>query len=60
MNSYQKLKVRIRELETKLMIVCIEPNSMNSIYIKAEQKLKASLENAMWAGNAITKDTYGE
>lgn len=60
MNSYQKLKARIRELETKLMIVCTEPNSMNSIYIKAEQKLKASLEKSMWEGNAITKDIYGE
>jgi hypothetical protein len=56
MNSYQKLKSRIRELETKLMIVCTDPNSMNSIYIKAEQKIKFSLEKAMWAGNAITKD----
>jgi len=60
MNSYQKLKARIRELETKLMIVCTDPNSMNSIYIKAEQKLKASLEKSMWEGNAITKDSYGE
>jgi hypothetical protein len=56
MNSYQKLKSKIRELETKLMIVCTDPNSMNSIYIKAEQKLKANLEKNMWAGNAITKD----
>ena len=60
MNSYQKLKLRIRDLETKLMIVCTDPNSINSIYIKAEQKLKASLEKSMWAGNAITKETYGE
>jgi hypothetical protein len=60
MNSYQKLKSRIRELETKLMIVCTDPNSMNSIYIKAEQKLKASLIKSMWAGNAITKETYGK
>ena len=60
MNSYQKLKSRIRELETKLMIVCTDSNSMNSIYIKAEQKLKASLEKSMWAGNAITKETYGK
>ena len=53
MNSYQKLKSRIRELEAKLTIVCTDPNSMNSIHIKAEQKLKASLEKAMWSGNAV-------
>jgi hypothetical protein len=51
MNSYQKLKAKIRNLETKLMIVCTEPNSQNAVYIKAEEKLKASIEKAIWAGN---------
>lgn len=56
MNSYQKLKTKIRELEEKLTIVCLNPNCQSSIYIKAEQKLKANIEKSLWAGNAITHD----
>jgi hypothetical protein len=56
MNSYQKLKAQIRNLQTKLMIVCNEPNSQNAIYIKAEEKLKYSIEKAIWEGNAIIKN----
>ena len=51
MNSYQKLKARIKELENSLMIVCVDPDSYNATIIKAEQKLKYRLEMAMWAGN---------
>lgn len=51
MNSYQKLKARIKELENSLMIVSVDPDSYNAIIIKAEQKLKYRLENAIWAGN---------
>jgi hypothetical protein len=56
MNSYQKLKIQVQELKSKLMIVCTEPESINALYIKSEEKLKRNLEKAMWAGNAITKD----
>lgn len=56
MNSYQKMKARIKELENSLMIVCVDPDSYNATIIKAEQKLKYRLENAIWQGNAITKN----
>jgi hypothetical protein len=60
MNSYQKLKKEVQYLKLKLLIVCLEPNSTKAILIREEEKLKRQLEKALWAGNAITKETYGE
>ncbi len=60
MNSYQKLKAQVQELKLKLLIVCLEPDSTKAMLIRSEEKLKRQLEKAMWTGNAITKDTYGE
>jgi hypothetical protein len=60
MNSYQKLKKEIQDLKLKLLIVSLEPNSTKAILIREQEKLKRQLEKAMWAGNAITKDTYGK
>ena len=60
MNSYQKLKAQVQELKLKLLIVCLEPDSTKAMLIRSEEKFKRQLEKAMWAGNAITKDTYGE
>jgi hypothetical protein len=56
MNSYQKLKIQVQELKHKLMIVCTEPESINALYIKSEEKLKLNLEKSIWAGNSIIKD----
>jgi hypothetical protein len=60
MNSYQKLKKEVQDLKLKLLIVSLEPNSTKAILIREQEKLKRQLEKAMWAGNAITKETYGE
>lgn len=56
MNSYQKQKIQIQDLKRKLLIVCLEPNSIQAILIIAEQKLKREYEKQIWSGNAITKD----
>jgi hypothetical protein len=56
MNSYQKLKEQLAELKLKLSIVCNEPESINALYIKSEERMKRNLENAMWSGNTITSE----
>lgn len=60
MNSYQKMKARLKELESKLSIVCNEPDSRDAVLIRAEEKLKFRIEKAIWAGSAVTMWSCGE
>lgn len=52
--TYQRLKRENQELRQQLREVCINPNSLESIDIRAVQKRFQRVEDAFSVGNIIT------
>lgn len=55
MNSYQKIKLKNKELLKELQIVCLKPESVEASQIILKYKLIKCAEEALWYGNMYEK-----
>jgi len=57
MNGYEKLRLKIKELEEEKRILIEESNSIECITIKARHLMSKQIEKVIWYGDATKNES---